>query len=81
MLNNFQLCETHRWRVKRYRTLRFVPGLNLLIGPNGTGKSTILRTIANCSKCQRNEDGPTASQDGPASGILPEQCPPTSRAL
>lgn len=59
MLKSFELCETHRWRVKRYRALRFQPGLNLLIGPNGTGKSTILRTIANCAKCQRLEDGPT----------------------
>ena len=56
MLQSLQLCETHRWRVRRYRTLRFRPGLNLLIGPNGTGKSTILRAIAECPDCQRRED-------------------------
>lgn len=59
MLTQLQLCATHRWRVKRYRTLRFQPGLNLLLGPNGTGKSTVLRAIANCPDCRRREDGPT----------------------
>ena len=59
MLQSLQLCETHRWRVRRYRTLRFRPGLNLLIGPNGTGKSTILRAIAGCPDCRRTEDGKT----------------------
>ena len=59
MLTRFELCDTHRWRVRRYRRLRFQPGLNLLIGPNGTGKSTLLRAIASCPDCRRTEDGPT----------------------
>ena len=59
MLKSLHLCDTHRWRVRRYRTLRFRPGLNLLIGPNGTGKSTILRAIAECPDCQRREDDRT----------------------
>ena len=59
MLKSIQLCTTHRWRVRRYRTLRFQPGLNLLIGPNGTGKSTILRAIAECPDCRRVEVGDT----------------------
>lgn len=59
MLKNIRLCATHRWRVRRYRTLRFKPGLNLLIGPNGAGKSTLLRAIQQCKECRRQEDGPT----------------------
>ncbi len=59
MLKTLHLCDTHRWRIRRYRTLRFQPGLNLLIGPNGTGKSTILRAIAGCPDCRRTEDGET----------------------
>lgn len=57
MLKRLHLCLNHRCRVKRYRNLAFEPGLNLLIGPNGTGKSTIMKAIAECPDCQRVEDG------------------------
>lgn len=59
MLRSVCLCMNHNRRIKRYRRLAFAPGLNLLIGPNGTGKSTILDAIARCPHCRRREDGPT----------------------
>lgn len=59
MLKRIHLCANHGRRVKRYRHLSFTPGLNLLIGPNGTGKSTILEAIAECPDCRRIEEGPT----------------------
>jgi predicted ATPase len=59
MLKSVHLCLKHAGRVKRYRRLSFNPGLTLLIGPNGTGKSTILQAIAECPDCRRIEEGPT----------------------
>lgn len=59
MLKSIHLCINHGRRVNRHRLLRFRPGLNLLIGPNGTGKSTILQAIAECPDCRKIEDGPT----------------------
>jgi predicted ATPase len=59
MLKQFHLCLHHARRVKRYRRLAFEPGLTVLIGPNGTGKSTLLRAIAGCAECRRIEEGPT----------------------
>lgn len=59
MLKGIHLCMNHGRRVKRYRRLSFAPGLNLLIGPNGTGKSTILHAIAECPDCRRSEEGST----------------------
>ncbi|HQQ04645.1 MAG TPA: ABC transporter ATP-binding protein [Kiritimatiellia bacterium] len=59
MLKKIHLCMNHVRRVKRGRELSFAPGLNLLLGPNGTGKSTILRAIAECEECRRIEEGPT----------------------
>lgn len=59
MISQFQLCWKHACRVKRYRRVRFKPGLNVLIGPNGTGKSTLIEALTTCPECRRTEDGPT----------------------
>ncbi len=59
MLKGVHLCMKHVRRVSRYRHLRLEPGLTFVIGPNGTGKSTILRVIATCPDCRKVEAGPT----------------------
>ena len=59
MLSGLQLCWKHACRVKRYRNVKFGPGLNVLIGPNGSGKSTIMQAIADCPECRRVEEGAT----------------------
>ncbi len=39
--------------LKDRKSLKFKPGLNLIVGPNGTGKSTILRLIARWLHCEQ----------------------------
>ena len=51
MIEELELCATHRFRVRHDRIIRFRPGLNAIIGPNGSGKSTILRAIHQCDCC------------------------------
>lgn len=59
MIEALTLCHTHRHRVRHEPTVRFAPGVNALIGPNGTGKSTILRVIQECDFCRLEADEAT----------------------
>ena len=59
MLRKIEFCANHARRIKRFNSLSFEPGANLLIGPNGTGKSTIINAIAECGHCKRTEEGET----------------------
>ena len=51
MIEAITLCHTHRHRVRHDPTITFSRGLNSLIGPNGTGKSTVLRGVQQCDFC------------------------------
>jgi predicted ATPase len=57
MIRRLALCATHRYRVRREGTIEFGPGLNALIGPNGTGKSTVLRALRHCPHCAIEREG------------------------
>ena len=59
MIRNIELCFNHGRRTKGLKVLTFSPGLNAIIGPNGSGKTTILRAIASCEKCQKEADDTT----------------------
>ncbi len=59
MIVSVTLCATHRHRIRHDPTIRFEPGLNAVIGPNGTGKSTILRALRHCPHCAIERDRET----------------------
>ena len=57
MIENIQLCPYHARRIKGPGKIGFSPGVNILVGPNGWGKTTILKAIHTCEKCRRTTDG------------------------
>lgn len=57
MITGLRLCATHRHRVRHPRDIAFKTGINAIVGPNGTGKSTILRVLHSCSDCVVERDG------------------------
>ncbi|MDP2654627.1 MAG: ABC transporter ATP-binding protein [Candidatus Omnitrophota bacterium] len=60
MISAIEFCPRHRWMVSRHPRLNFSKGLNAVIGPNGTGKSTLLKAIKECADCRKTEDNGTA---------------------
>ena len=70
-------------RAIRAAELRFGPGLNLVTGVNGAGKTTVLDSLGTClaSFVSRNQQGrrgprgrPTAADVGPAGDTLQVEC-------
>ncbi|MFP4430561.1 MAG: ABC transporter ATP-binding protein [Spirochaetaceae bacterium] len=57
MITALRLCATHRHRVRHSRNIAFAPGLNAIVGPNGTGKSTVLRVLHTCPDCRIERTG------------------------
>jgi predicted ATPase len=56
MIKSVKLCVNHSTKVRKLDTadarVYFKPGYNVLIGKNGSGKSTVLRAIAMCPMCK-----------------------------
>ena len=60
MIQSIKLCINHSIKVGkldiRNANVHFKPGYNVLIGRNGSGKSTVLRAIALCPTCKVSGD-------------------------
>jgi len=56
MISHIALCLRHRGRVHGKKRFIFKPGLNIIIGPNGSGKTSLLEAVYHCPDCERHQD-------------------------
>jgi len=59
MIRRITFCVNHWSRIRmldggRRNEICFHPGYNVLIGPNATGKTTVLEAIAGCPSCKKD---------------------------
>jgi len=62
MIRKITLCEKHKSRTKRkfkQAEYRFDSRYNVVIGPNQSGKSTLLEALATCEYCDIEKDSQT----------------------
>ncbi|MFP4473197.1 MAG: ABC transporter ATP-binding protein [Candidatus Omnitrophota bacterium] len=59
MLKRIEFCFNHQRFVNKRKAVDFSKGINLVIGANGSGKSSLLRAIHECRDCKRIESGST----------------------
>ena len=57
MIASIQLCPRHGRKVTGSGTIHFFRGVNVLVGPNGSGKTTVLQAIHSCGQCRKVTDG------------------------
>lgn len=62
--------------LKGITTLKFQPGLNILVGPNGTGKSSIIKALAKLTHCEQGGKPKITDTSSKALG-LPRPYDPT----
>ena len=53
MIRLLHLCFKHAVKVQGPSEFLFSPGVNVLVGPNGSGKTTVLRAVHACTSCKK----------------------------